>query len=152
MNQRQSGPTPAHPRESGDPLPADLYAAKLRSQTVEEYLRLDPQTIDYYRRRYADEQPHAFPLTETERKIEALLRTEIGRDPAKRIFRAERLSEDLGIDSLDHVELMIAAEETFDIVIGDDAAEAVKTVGDLCDLVAALAPARAQEPANGAAA
>lgn len=96
--------------------------------------------------------PNTFPLNETERRIEALLRAEIGRDPAKRIFRAELLSEDLGLSSLDHVELMIAVEDAFDIAIDDDKAEAVKTVADLCDLVAALAPARGQEPTNGAAA
>ena len=38
--------------------------------------------------------------------------------------------EDLGADSLDNVELVMAFEEEFDIEIPDDAAEHIQTVGD----------------------
>ena len=38
--------------------------------------------------------------------------------------------EDLGADSLDTVELVMAFEEEFDIEIPDDAAEHIQTVGD----------------------
>ena len=38
--------------------------------------------------------------------------------------------EDLGADSLDQVELIMALEEEFDIEIPDDAAEFIKTVND----------------------
>ena len=37
---------------------------------------------------------------------------------------------DLGADSLDTVELVMALEEAFDIEIPDDAAEGIATVGD----------------------
>ena len=37
---------------------------------------------------------------------------------------------DLGADSLDNVELVMAFEEEFDIEIPDDAAEHIQTVGD----------------------
>ena len=37
---------------------------------------------------------------------------------------------DLGADSLDAVELIMAIEEAFDIEIPDDAAEHIQTVGD----------------------
>jgi acyl carrier protein len=37
---------------------------------------------------------------------------------------------DLGADSLDTVELVMALEESFDIEIPDDAAEGIATVGD----------------------
>ena len=37
---------------------------------------------------------------------------------------------DLGADSLDTVELVMALEEQFDIEIPDDEAEKIKTVGD----------------------
>ena len=40
--------------------------------------------------------------------------------------------EDLGADSLDTVELVMAFEEEFDIEIPDDAAEHIQTVGDQC--------------------
>jgi len=38
--------------------------------------------------------------------------------------------DDLGADSLDNVELVIAFEEEFDVEIPDDAAETIQTVGD----------------------
>ena len=38
--------------------------------------------------------------------------------------------DDLGADSLDNVELVMAFEEEFDIEIPDDAAEHFQTVGD----------------------
>ena len=38
--------------------------------------------------------------------------------------------DDLGADSLDTVELVMAFEEAFDVVIPDDAAEKIQTVGD----------------------
>jgi acyl carrier protein len=38
--------------------------------------------------------------------------------------------EDLGADSLDVVELVMALEEEFDIEIPDEEAEKIKTVGD----------------------
>jgi acyl carrier protein len=38
--------------------------------------------------------------------------------------------EDLGADSLDVVELVMALEEKFDIEIPDDVAEGIKTVAD----------------------
>ena len=39
--------------------------------------------------------------------------------------------EDLGADSLDIVEIVMALEEEFDIEISDDEAEQAKTVGDV---------------------
>ena len=38
--------------------------------------------------------------------------------------------DDLGADSLDTVELVMALEEAFDIEIPDEAAEGIATVGD----------------------
>lgn len=38
--------------------------------------------------------------------------------------------DDLGADSLDIVELVMAMEETFDVEIPDDDAEKIQTIGD----------------------
>ena len=52
------------------------------------------------------------------------------------LFRSEKLTdgasfmEDLGADSLDTVELVMAFEKEFDIDIPDEEAEKLKTVGD----------------------
>ena len=43
--------------------------------------------------------------------------------------------DDLGADSLDIVELIMAFEEKFDIEIPDDAAEKIKTVKDAVDYI-----------------
>ena len=43
--------------------------------------------------------------------------------------------EDLGADSLDSVELIMAIEEEFDIEIPDTDAEKVVTVGDVVDYI-----------------
>lgn len=42
-----------------------------------------------------------------------------------------RFVEDLGADSLDSVELIMALEQEFDIKISDEDAEKTKTVGDV---------------------
>jgi len=43
--------------------------------------------------------------------------------------------DDLGADSLDNVELVMAFEEEFDVEIPDDAAETIQTVGDAIEFV-----------------
>lgn len=49
--------------------------------------------------------------------------------------KPELTFDDLGADSLDRVELTLAAEEEFDISISDDEAEGCKTVQQACDLI-----------------
>lgn len=43
--------------------------------------------------------------------------------------------DDLGADSLDIVELLMALEEEFDIEIPDEEAEKLSTVGDVVDYI-----------------
>jgi acyl carrier protein len=45
--------------------------------------------------------------------------------------------DDLGLDSLDIVELVMALEEEFGISIPDEEAESIKTVGDAISFIAA---------------
>jgi len=49
---------------------------------------------------------------------------------AEKVTDAASFIEDLGADSLDTVELVMAFEEEFGIEIPDDAAESIVTVGD----------------------
>ena len=44
-------------------------------------------------------------------------------------------SDDLGADSLDLVELVMALEETFDIEVGEDELKDISTVGQAFELV-----------------
>ena len=48
----------------------------------------------------------------------------------EQITRETSFINDLGADSLDTVELVMALEEAFDIEIPDEAAEGIATVGD----------------------
>ena len=47
--------------------------------------------------------------------------------------------DDLGADSLDTVELVMAFEEEFNVEIPDDAAEKIQTVGDAINFIKANA-------------
>ncbi len=49
---------------------------------------------------------------------------------ADEVKEDSKFDEDLGADSLDVVELVMALEEKFDIEIPDSEAEAIATVGD----------------------
>jgi acyl carrier protein len=54
---------------------------------------------------------------------------------ASEITPEKSLINDLGADSLDSVELIMSIEQKFDISIPDDAAENIKTVGDIIEYV-----------------
>ena len=47
-----------------------------------------------------------------------------------KVTEAASITDDLGADSLDVVDLVMSFEEEFDIEIPDDAAEHIQTVGD----------------------
>ena len=49
---------------------------------------------------------------------------------AEKVTENASFIDDLGADSLDNVELVMAFEEEFDIEIPDDSAEHIQTVGD----------------------
>ncbi|MCP5207165.1 MAG: acyl carrier protein [Hahellaceae bacterium] len=56
---------------------------------------------------------------------------------ASQVIPEARFVEDLGADSLDTVELVMAFEEAFDFEIPDEQAEQIKSVQDVLDLIAA---------------
>lgn len=62
-------------------------------------------------------------------KIKAIVVEHLGVEEAKVTPEASFI-DDLGADSLDTVELVMAFEEEFGIEIPDDAAESIQTVGD----------------------
>jgi len=49
-----------------------------------------------------------------------------------------KLSEDLGADSLDAVELIMAIEEEFDVQVSDEAAQNIRKVSDIVDYLDSL--------------
>ena len=63
-------------------------------------------------------------------KVQAIIADQLDID-ADKINENTSLSEDLGADSLDIVEMMMSIEEEFGIEINDDAAKEFKVIADL---------------------
>jgi acyl carrier protein len=62
-------------------------------------------------------------------KVKEVVVEQLDCDPAE-VKEDSKFIEDLGADSLDVVELVMALEEEFDIEIPDEDAEKILTVGD----------------------
>ena len=58
--------------------------------------------------------------------------------PAENVKMESNIIEDLGADSLDVVELVMALKEKFDVEIPDSDAEKLKTIADVVSFVEGL--------------
>ncbi|MSR20645.1 MAG: acyl carrier protein [Gemmatimonadetes bacterium] len=65
----------------------------------------------------------------TEARVREIIVNELGVEPEK-VTDGASFVEDLGADSLDTVELVMAFEEEFGVDIPDEDAEQMRTVGD----------------------
>jgi len=75
-----------------------------------------------------------------EDKVKQIIVEQLGVDEGEVTPNASFV-DDLGADSLDTVELVMAFEEAFDIEIPDEDAEKIKTVKDAIDYIGANAKA-----------
>jgi acyl carrier protein len=75
--------------------------------------------------------------TDLEAQVKQILTTRLGMPPEE-ITAEARLVDDLGMDSLDAVELAIAMERQFKIQLSDDQIAKLQTVVDIVDLVQGL--------------
>ena len=64
-----------------------------------------------------------------EQKVKELVSEQLNVELSE-VEASKSFINDLGADSLDIVELVMAMEESFDIEIPDEAAEKIQTVGD----------------------
>ena len=71
---------------------------------------------------------------EVSSKVKKIVADHLGIDEAK-VTEESSFIDDLGADSLDTVELVMAFEEEFGIEIPDDAAESIQTVGDAVNFI-----------------
>jgi len=67
-------------------------------------------------------------------KVREIIADQLGVDEEE-ISSDARFIEDLGADSLDLVELIMALEEEFDLEILDEDAEKISTVGDAVEYI-----------------
>jgi acyl carrier protein len=73
-------------------------------------------------------------MADIEQKVKDIIINELGVEPEK-VTREASFVEDLGADSLDTVELVMAFEEEFGMEIPDEEAEKLQTVGDAIDYI-----------------
>jgi acyl carrier protein len=70
-----------------------------------------------------------FPMSDVLARVKKIVVEHLDVEEEK-VTESASFIDDLGADSLDNVELVMAFEEEFDIEIPDDAAEHIQTVGD----------------------
>ena len=69
-----------------------------------------------------------------EQRVKDIIVEQLGVKP-EQVVPAAKFIEDLGADSLDTVELVMALEEEFGIEVPDDQAEKLQSVGDVMKYV-----------------
>ena len=73
-------------------------------------------------------------MSDIEEQVKKIVVEHLGIDESK-VTPAARFIDDLGADSLDTVELVMAFEEEFSCEIPDEAAEGIITVKDAIDFI-----------------
>ena len=71
-------------------------------------------------------------MSELRKKIIEVVKQKTSKDE---VLESHRLIEDLGLDSLDNVELIMELECNFNVTISDDDAQKMKTIDDVCSYV-----------------
>ncbi|PYX69493.1 MAG: acyl carrier protein [Acidobacteria bacterium] len=70
----------------------------------------------------------------TEEKVKQIISEQLGIEESE-ITSNSSFADDLGADSLDQVELVMALEEAFELEISDEDAEKIRTVRDVLEYV-----------------
>ncbi len=73
-------------------------------------------------------------MASADEKVKQIIVEQLGVEESE-VTASASFQDDLGADSLDIVELVMAFEEAFDIEIPDEDAEKIKTVKDAVDYV-----------------
>ena len=75
-----------------------------------------------------------FKMSDVADRVKKIVVEHLGVDEGK-VSEGASFIDDLGADSLDTVELVMAFEEEFSVEIPDDAAEKIQTVGDAVSFI-----------------
>jgi len=73
-------------------------------------------------------------MADIEQRVREIIADQLG-EPIENITPEKDFVQDLGADSLDVVELVMALEEEFGIEIPEEDAEKIKTVGDAINYI-----------------
>ena len=73
-------------------------------------------------------------MSTIEKRVKEIVAEQLGVDEAQ-VTNEASFMDDLGADSLDTVELVMALEEEFDIEISDESAEKIQNVQDAIDYI-----------------
>ena len=73
-------------------------------------------------------------MASIEKRIKEIVAEQLGVDEAQ-VSNESSFMDDLGADSLDTVELVMALEEEFEIEISDEDAEKIQSVQDAIDYI-----------------
>jgi len=94
--------------------------------------RLSPmrESIGDFKQRGRESPTHeGFEMSDVAERVKKIVVEHLGVD-ADKVVESANFIDDLGADSLDTVELVMAFEEEFGVEIPDDQAETIVTVGD----------------------
>ena len=69
-------------------------------------------------------------MSDVAEKVKKIIAEHLGIEDMEKITEDAKFIDDLGADSLDTVELVMAFEEAFNVEIPDEKAETILTVGD----------------------
>jgi len=129
---RQGFKTKASARAEMEKLRAQLVAAEEQpTQTVMAFSEVANDYLDYAKRRFV-------PMGANEEKVIDIIVDKLGVDRAE-VTPEAVFVDDLGADSLDLVELIMAMEEEFGFEIADEEAEKLRTVQDVISFIQARA-------------
>ncbi|RNC70350.1 MAG: acyl carrier protein [Desulfuromonadales bacterium] len=73
-------------------------------------------------------------MSSIDKRVKEIVAEQLGVDEAQ-VTNEASFMDDLGADSLDTVELVMALEEEFDIEISDEDAEKIQSVQDAIDYI-----------------
>lgn len=73
-------------------------------------------------------------MSTIQERVKKIIADNLGVDEAK-VIESASFVDDLGADSLDTVELVMALEEQFGIEIPDESSEKIQTVGDAINYI-----------------
>ena len=93
-----------------------------------------PGRADTESAKFDPDHQHFMSEKSIEDKVRDIIVDQLGVN-AEQVVKDARFIEDLGADSLDTVELVMAFEEEFSIEVPDEEAEKLQTVGDVVSYV-----------------